>query len=258
MKRRSFLKNSAVAVGGVMTAGNLSASEAQPTSNNIYELKIYQLSGGAGVNQIKNYYTKAVIPFLNKRGVTVGAFGEYSKEEPPRIYILHAYKSPSDYWEVVHQMKTDHAFLEAAKTYHNLPATQPVFERYDTLLLEAFKSIPQFRTPAKDRGLFEWRIYESHNEDAFRRKVKMFDDEELPLFDKVGLHPVFFGELLAGKYMPALVYMLWFKDMEQREANWDKFRTSSEWEVMRNKEIYANTVSKVRKIFLEPLDFSQI
>jgi len=258
MKRRTFLKNSAVAAGSVMAAGNLSASEAQPASKNIYELKVYQFSGGAGVNQIKNYYTKAVIPFLNKRGATVGAFGEYSKEEPPRIYILHAHKSPTAYWNAVQEMKTDAAFIDAAKPYHNLPASQPVFERYETLLLEAFKSIPQLRTPSKDRGLFELRIYESHNEDAFKRKVKMFDDEELPLFDKVGLHPVFFGELLAGKYMPALVYMLWFKDMKEREANWDKFRTSNEWEVMRNKEIYANTVSKVRKLFLEPLDFSQI
>jgi hypothetical protein len=88
--------------------------------------------------------------------------------------------------------------------------------------------------------------------------VKMFDMEELPLFEKVGLHPLFFGELLAGKYMPALAYMLWFKDMEEREANWQKFRVSDEWNTMRVKEEYADTVSKVRKIFLKPMDFSQI
>lgn len=86
----------------------------------------------------------------------------------------------------------------------------------------------------------------------------MFDDEELPLFEKVGLHPMFFGEQLAGSNMPALIYMLWFKDMEEREANWNKFRISDEWKVMSGKEIYADTVSKVRKIFLTPMDISQI
>ncbi|MBT6004375.1 MAG: NIPSNAP family containing protein, partial [Prolixibacteraceae bacterium] len=110
----------------------------------------------------------------------------------------------------------------------------------------------------KNRGLLELRTYESYNEDAGRRKIKMFNDEELPLFEKLGLHPVFFGQLLAGRFMPALVYMLWFKDMEERAANWGKFGSSDEWKTMRVKEEYANTVSKVKKVFLTPADFSQI
>jgi hypothetical protein len=86
----------------------------------------------------------------------------------------------------------------------------------------------------------------------------MFNDEELPLFEKVGLHPVFFGQLLAGSYMPALTYMLWFENMEERTANWQKFVTSDEWKKMSGKEIYKNSVSKVRKRFLTPMELSQI
>ncbi|MFW5756857.1 MAG: NIPSNAP family protein [Tangfeifania sp.] len=52
--------------------------------------------------------------------------------------------------------------------------------------------------------------------------------------------------------------MLWFKDMEERDANWAKFVSSDEWNVMKVKPEYANTVSKVRKKFLLPMDFSQI
>ena len=107
-------------------------------------------------------------------------------------------------------------------------------------------------------GLFATATYESYNEDAGNRKVKMFNKEELPLFEKVGLHPVFFGQLLAGQYMPALTYMLWFNDMEQRNDNWTKFVNSDEWNTMKVKPEYANTVSKVRKKFLIPLDYSQI
>ena len=99
---------------------------------------------------------------------------------------------------------------------------------------------------------------ESYNEEALGRKIKMFNLEELPLFEEVGLHPLFFGEIVAGQFMPALRYMLWFRNMEEREANWNKFRTSNKWTTMRNKAEYANTVSKVRKIFLTPLDISQI
>lgn len=258
MERRSFLKKSAVVAGTAFTAGSLNAGPAAPAEKDFYELKVYQFASGSGVNQLKNYYTSAVIPFLNKWGAKAGAFGEYGMEDPPRIYILHAHKSPAAYWDAIQAMKTDKTYLEAAQDYFNLPASQPVFDRYETFLMEAFDGIPQFKMPEKSRGLFELRTYESYNEDAFRRKVKMFNVEELPLFEKVGLHPVFFGELLAGRFMPALTYMLWFKDMDERTENWAKFSSSEEWKTMRVKEEYADTVSKVKKIFLTPLEFSQL
>lgn len=258
MKRRSFLKKSAVVAGSAFTAGTMNANPIPPPEKDFYELKVYQLTGSGSKNQVKKYYTEALIPFLNKRGAKVGAFSEYSLEDPPKIYILHAYKNPESYWNAVQEMKTDKTFLDAARSYFTLPADQPVFERYETFLMEAFDGIPQFNMPADNRGLFELRTYESYNEDAGHRKVKMFNDEELPLFVKIGLHPVFFGQLLAGRYMPALTYMLWFKDMQERESNWDAFRNSNEWKNMRVKEEYADTVSKVRKKFLLPMDFSQI
>lgn len=258
MKRRSFMKKSAVLAGSALAANTINAKPANSLSKNLYELKVYRLPGRSSKNLLKNYYNNAVIPFLNNRGAKVGAFDEYSMEEPPMVYIIHVHESPEDYWNTIHEMKTDRTFLDAAEEYFSLPPNQPVFERYETFLLEAFNSIPDMRMPAENRNLFELRTYESYNEDALRRKVKMFNKEELPLFEKVGLHPVFFGEILAGRYMPALIYMLWFKDMEERETNWNKFRNSEEWGKMSGKKEYANTVSKVNKKFLVPADYSQI
>lgn len=258
MKRRSFLKKSALATGAAMTAGSLKANTSPIVEKDIYELRVYHLKSGGSRNQLKKFYTEAVIPFLNERGASVGAFNEYSKEDPPVMYLLHAHRSLAAYFEAVQGMRSDASFLKAANDYLNLPADNPVFERYETFLLEAFDGIPRLKEPAKNRGLFELRTYESYNEDAGVRKVKMFNDEELPLFDKVGLHSVFFGQHLAGQYMPALTYMLWFNDMEEREANWAKFVGSPEWDVMKNKPEYANSVSKVKKKFLTPADFSQL
>ncbi len=258
MKRRTFLKSSALAAGAAVTATNLNANPIPGEEKDFYELKVIQFSGNAGVNQLKKYYNDAVIPFLNNMGAKVGAFNEYSLEEPPVIYILHAFKSPMDYYAAAQAMKSDPAFLEAAKEYSQLPASNPVYERYETFLMEAFDAIPRIKQPNSNRGLFELRTYESYNEDAGIRKVKMFNNEELPLFEKVGLHPVFFGQLLAGRFMPALTYMLWFKDMEERDANWAKFVSSDEWSAMSGKPEYANTVSKVKRKFLIPADFSQI
>ena len=241
-----------------MTAGTVKGNEVPVSDKDFYELKVYQLTGRRSIAQLGKYYTEAVIPFLNSLGAKVGMFTEYGMEEPPKIYTLHVYKKPEDYFNAVVKMRTDDRFLDAAEAFFEIPADRPVYERYETFLMTAFDAIPQAKMPDDGRKLLELRTYESYNEDAARRKVMMFNDEELPLFEKVGLHPVFFGQVLAGRFMPALIYMLWFEDMEQRDANWKKFGSSDEWKKMSSKEIYANTVSKVKKKFLTPMEISQI
>ena len=113
--------------------------------------------------------------------------------------------------------------------------------------------MPQVVDPIEGAGLFELRTYEGYSEDAVRRKTKMFNVEEIDLFQRTGMIPVFFGDMIAGPYRPTLSYMLNFKDMAERDANWKTFLDHSEWKAMLAKEEYANTVSTIRKIFLTPL-----
>jgi hypothetical protein len=56
--------------------------------------------------------------------------------------------------------------------------------------------------------------------------------------------------------MPALIYMIGFKDMAERDATWAKFGASDEWKTMSSKPEYADTVSNIRKIFLTPTKYS--
>lgn len=258
MKRRNFIKASAAVAAVAVTGSTLNAQNRQATDNEFYEFRIYQLTGGGAKNALKSYFTEALMPLFKKYGVKMGAFEELDKEDPPKVYTLFAFPSAEIYYRLRKELTTNEEYLSAAKSYFELPASKPVFERYETFLMDAFDGIPALKLPEKNRGLLELRTYESYNEDAARRKVAMFNDEELPLFEKVGLHPVFFGKILAGKYMPALMYMLWFTDMNERDANWKKFGESPEWKAMSGKPIYTDTVSKVRKKFLTPTDYSQI
>lgn len=258
MERRNFIKSTA-AMAAVTVAGSSAASGSLPIeTKEFYEMRVYQLTGGGEKNTMKYYLTTALLPLFKKMNIKLGVFEEMDNEEPPKLYTLFAFPSAEVYFKLQKELIADKDYLAAAKTYFELPAAKPVFERYETYLLEAFDSIPQLKVPDNKRGLLELRTYESYNEDAARRKVAMFNDEELPLFEKVGLHPVFFGKILAGKCMPALMYMLWFTNMEERNANWSKFGGSDEWKSMSGKQIYADTVSKVKKKFLVPADYSQI
>lgn len=258
MERRNFIKASAV-VATASATGTVAASQATPpASKEIYEWRVYHFKKGDAKSKVDGFYKDALIPFMTSKGVKVGAFGEYSQTEPPVIYYLLVYPSFSAYQSVKKELWKDNGFMASAKSYFETTAEFGSFTRYETYLLEAFDSIPALRLPSKDRGLFELRTYESNNEEAAQRKIKMFNSEELAIFDKVGLRPVFFGEILAGPQMPALMYMLEFKDMDERKASWKKFGESAEWNTLKNKTEYANTVSVVNKIFLVPIDYSQI
>lgn len=258
MKRRNFLKGSAL-IAGATVAGQATANVTPPDlEKEIYEWRVYHFKNGGQKSKVDGFYRDALIPAMNEYGVKVGAFGEYGQTDPPTVYYLLVYKSMADYHRIKKALWTNETFLKQAKNYFDATAPNAVYTRFETYLLEAFDAIPQLRQPDKSRSLFELRTYESNNEQAGQRKIKMFNEEELALFDKVGLHATFFGEILAGPQMPALVYMLWFKDMDERAANWQKFGSSPEWDAMKVKPEYANTVSVVNKAFLVPLDYSQI
>jgi hypothetical protein len=64
--------------------------------------------------------------------------------------------------------------------------------------------------------------------------------------------------VLAGDQMPCLTYMLVFENMEERDRNWAAFGNDPDWKRVSAAPEYANTVSKITKIFLEPMGYSQI
>lgn len=260
MKRRHFLQATAVAAGTTTVIPSMAspAVSPQPPQKDLYELRIYPLTSGGAKTQLMNYLTTAFIPAINQFGGKVGIFSEYSLQEPPKLYVLIVYSDAENILNVAEGLDRHAGYLEKAASYLQSPADKPLFDRIIGNISLAFDSLPRMRQPDPERGLLELRIYESYNEDAGRRKILMFNKEEIPLFDKVGLPIVFFGKNIAGNNLPALTYMLWFKDMVHREEAWGKFRAHPEWEAMRNKPEYANIVSTVNKIFLLPEKGSQI
>jgi hypothetical protein len=258
MKRRNFIKASAI-VATASAAGTVMASPATPSvKKEIFEVRVYNYNSGGGKSKVDNFYQKALIPYLNKKGVKVGAFGEYGMSEPPTGYFLLVYPSITEYLQIKNDIWTDKTFMDAAGSFFESTAQTGSYFRYKTYLLEAFDGFTQLKYPSKDRKLIEMRTYESNNEEAGQRKIKMFNSEEIGIFKSVGLNLVFFGEILAGPQMPALIYMLSYEDMKERDDKWKKFGDSDAWNNLKVKPEFANTVSVVNKVFLVPLDYSQI
>lgn len=255
MKRRKFVQTSLAASAlplSFASAGNSAHSNLE-TTKEWYEIRTYEMRFRSNQKILLDYLNHVLHPGLQKIGVNhFMIFEELGNADPKKIWTLISYPNAEVYLKA-QQLASDPDYAKTALTYDALPSDKPLFNRFTSSLLLAFDGLPQMKTPIDNASLFELRTYEGYNEDAVRRKIKMFNQEEIDLFLRTDLHPVFFGEMLAGPYRPSLVYMLNFKDMAEHDASWIKFIKHPEWIAMKAKPEYANTVSNIRKTFLKPL-----
>ena len=109
-------------------------------------------------------------------------------------------------------------------------------------------------------SVFELRTYESHSHKASKKKIELFNRNEIAIFRRTGLTPVFFGETLIGTKLPNLTYVLVFDDLAAREKNWDTFRADAEWKKLSSTPGYtdAEIVTNISNVFLRPTAYSQI
>jgi hypothetical protein len=163
------------------------------------------------------------------------------------------------------RLAADPEYVRGAESFRGLPAGDPPYVRRESMLLSPFASVPGVEAPsgaaAGPARLFELRIYESHNEAAGQKKIRMFEEEgEIAIFRRVGLNPVFFGRNVAGPRIPALTYMVAFADAAAREKAWATFRDDPAWLKLRAAPGYSNAeiLTNITSLLLRPTDYSQV
>ncbi|WP_149304648.1 NIPSNAP family protein [Pareuzebyella sediminis] len=252
MKRRKFI-GAAAAASAIPLTGMAGSTNFNLAQKELYEIRTYEIKFRADQQLLFDYLENALKKSLQKMGVDhLLILQEYGVSDPKRIRVFINYPDAESFMKA-QSLNSDSEYVKMAADYNALTIDKALYERFESSLLLAFDGMPQMSAPIDGASLFELRTYEGYSEDAVRRKIKMFNKGEIDIFLKTGLHPVFFGEMIIGPYRPCLTYMLNFKDMEERDANWEKFISHPEWKAMSGLEEYANTVSKIRRIFLKPL-----
>jgi hypothetical protein len=289
MQRREFLTASCVAGFGSL-AGGAALGQDQPTrlpneseaafrarlvrikaaeeqgggvgGRAFYELRRYEIETPEQKVGFDKFLSEAAIPALNRLGCKpVGVF--YPEKELSPIYVLIPHRSLMSFAMLTQTLSQDQEFLQAGAEVIDAPADKPAYKNLETQLMVAFEGMPQIETPITSEGrVLQLRTYESPSEKAGLKKIEMFNTAEIAVFRKVGLHPVFFGQTLAGVKMPNLTYMLVFKDMQEQQENWKKFGADPDWQKLRvmpeymDKEIIRN--KGITNLILKPAAYSQI
>ena len=223
-----------------------------------YELRTYELYQSSSLNDFNSYFKDYFIPALNEKGINnIGVFKEASGDLPRKIYVFIPYPDMATFQSVKQSIKNDPKNATASVKLNK--RDKPMFNRYDTSLFEAFDGMPKMMKPNSDNRFFELRTYESHSEDAYRRKVNMFNEGEIELFEELDFGSVFFGEKISGDRMPCLTYMLAFESLEERNKNWGQFGNHPIWQKLKSDEAYKNSCcSSITRAYLLPMPYSQL
>ncbi len=258
MTRRQFLPSAAAAM-------DMAGQSGEAPSRSIIELSYYKLRNSADNQRqrLSQFVERSYVPaFRRAGGNTLGVFANSIGADGPFLLLVSQYPSLAGYEQIRGKLLADGEFSKALDAFNAQPGLG--YERGERMLLRAFESIPQIQPPPVDskRGghIFEVRMYESNNLSTLRRKINMFNTAEIGVFKRLGMRPVFFGEMLVGPKMPNLVYMLAFDDLAAREKAWTAFGGDPEWKKLRETPGWsdAEIVSNITNFIVTPLPFSEI
>lgn len=278
--RRTFLHQAAAASAALALAPRLAADTAAgEAGRDLYELRCYRLKAESRLKAdadpapLDGYLEQALLPALDRLGLRdVGVFTELEVRKEtasatPRpgspVWVLITHPTLDSFVRVSAGLLTDPAVQSAGDAYLQASSQRPGFERIDCWLYQAFRGLPRLEVPAFSRArapgrVFEMRDYESHSEMKALNKMAMFDDGEIALMKDLGMHPVFFGQGIAGPDLPHLRYITSGPDLASHLAGWGKFGPDPRWAALRDDPRYADNVSRNTSRFLAPKPYSQL
>ena len=255
IRRRQFI--------GTAAAGLAAAAPADQPKNAIFHLVWFYMRTGSQVERTTQYLGNVFLPAAKRACVSpAGFFSPVIGERSPYILSIVSYPSFASIDTVHGRFAEDKEYLKGWDEYNNI--ADPPYIRMESGLLRAFDGMPAIEVPPTEgrraARIFELRTYESVNEKASQRKIRMFNDGEMGIFRKLGMTPVFFGQGIVGRNLPSLTYMLAFDDLASREKLWRAFGSDPEWQKLRIQPGLsdAEIVSNISNQVLRPLASSPI
>lgn len=227
-----------------------------------YEVRIYRVFDVQKQIELETWMRDALLPAIGRLGTNnVGVFRNHGDPNDHSQFMVIPFDGLEQFASMNLKLAADDEFTQASEEWFGQDMEDPGYTRVDSWITQAFDGMPKMELPsfldASDR-MYELRLYESHNIDSARRKVKMFNDGETQVMRDSNLSPVFFGRTLAGPDCPNLIYMTGAESEEAHNQNWKTFVASDGWAAIKDLPEYTDTVSKIHKWRLKPTDFSQL
>ncbi len=241
-------------------------ANAAPPKKDFYQVKIYHVKSNDQVSMVDDYLKNAYLPALHRSGIkNIGVFKPIANDtaSDKLIYVFIPFLSEDAWINISEKLEKDNAYMNAAKSFMEAPSDKAPYNRMESILMEAFPGQPHLMAPPAKNAerVFELRSYESPTENLHKKKMAMFNTGgEIPLFNRLGFNPVFYGKVISGSHMPNFMYMPIFEGVDQRNAQWKKFGEDPVWKDISNRPENENkvSVSHIDSILMHDTDYSDL
>jgi hypothetical protein len=239
---------------------------AAPARQEYYEIRIYHVDQKTQADRVDAYLKDVYIPALHRAGISkIGVFKPVEADTAfgKLIYVFIPVITLDKFSVLPELLDKDEVYNKSGKDYVDAPFDNPPYVRYESILLKAFKLMPEFKTPsystAPDQRIYELRSYESATEAKAAKKIQMFNEGgEMRIFEQLGFNAVFFAQVVVGSHKPNLMYMTTFSDMKTHDEKWKAFQVHPDWIKLKAIPEYLNTVIKPKPYLLHPTSYSDI
>jgi hypothetical protein len=232
MERRNFL-------GSLGALGLAAPSQAQDKKTRFYLLHHFYLKNGTQKARIDEYFTKGLLPALNKvhDGPKIFLEGLVAPHLPQVVFIL-GHRSWEEVRDVQSNLRKDSSFGPAFEAWER--GDEPPYEQMSTALLEAARYSPEVvpLNPApKTPRIFELRVYHSPTFRQLGALHERFAGPEIKIFNRSGVHPILYTSTVIGPNSPNLTYLIPFEDLAARDKAWTAFGADPEWVKVRKESV---------------------
>ena len=254
----------------VLWVVNILPAASQASKSSLHQLKIFHLKDKSQEERLDKYLEQAYLPALHRAGISkVGVFkpAENTDSNAPApteqlVYVFIPLSSPNQLLTLDQTLAKDKQYAAAGKEYIDAPHDNPLYNRFETILIEGFTgmpgvNVPKLKSAPQDR-IYELRNYEAATEKLHQNKVSMFNNGEIQIFDRLGFNPVFYGRVIAGGKMPNLLYMTSFENKAERDQRWKAFQEDPAWKKLSAMPEYANNFLRADIHLLHPTSYSDI
>ncbi len=215
-----------------------STSAAKEPRTRFYVMEQFFLENGSQPERIHRFLSQALLPKLREvhQGPAI-VLEALTAPHMPQVMLIMGIREIGEVWRVSEAMFGDRKFQAAFDAWE---AGEPPYLSASASLLQAMDYSPEIPVPAKppgNRRIFELRTYHSPTARQSKLLHERFSGPEIRIFQRVGVHPVFYTETVFGTMRPNLTYLIPFDNLAAREKAWNAFSADPEWIKVRKESI---------------------
>jgi hypothetical protein len=224
-------------LAGIAAASRAARGADGDRRSRFYVLERYHLQQGTQPGRMHEWFRNGLIPRLAK--IHTGPLMILDAQiapHTPEILTIAGISSLDEYATLRNKVTDDEAAMAAARKMDQ--GAEPPFDSQATIILEAAPYSPELVAEKRDTPrIFELRVYHSPRFSQLQALHNRFNNAEIKIFHRCGIHPVLYGTTIIGPNQPNLTYLIPFESLAAREKAWAAFAADPDWIKTRQESI---------------------